>query len=75
MNGPGYPLISNSQFHGPFPVSDSCSNGDAIDTSGPKIRELVAEHFTCVSHIEYKIVPDDLATIEVSIAMVFPHDL
>lgn len=59
-------LVRQQQLTNSFSVSDSCSNGVAIDTSGPKLRDLVNEHFSGVSKIEYEIIPDDLATIEVS---------
>lgn len=46
-------------------VSDSCASNKSADTSGPRLRELVAANFDA-QHAAYVIIPDDLDTIEVN---------
>lgn len=46
-------------------MSDTCFGGTAIDKSGPKLRDLVAQHFADISLIEHVTVNDDLKKIEV----------
>lgn len=53
-----------------FTVSDSCSEGKATDTSGPRLRELVEKKYGKLSAIEQIIVPDELEQIEVFIIII-----
>lgn len=45
-------------------VSDTCSNGLAIDTSGPYLETAFQTIFN-PTRIKYEIVPDDMNKIEV----------
>lgn len=53
-----------------FIVSDRCASGEAVDSSGPRLRELANTNFD-VYRIEHIIIPDDLETIEVSFSALF----
>lgn len=44
-------------------VSDTCSAGTAVDTSGPKLQELLRSNFT-PNIIKYELIPDDIKQIE-----------
>lgn len=46
-------------------VSDSCSQGVAVDASGPHLKDLVQAQFN-PTIIKYDIIPDDMEKIEVN---------
>lgn len=48
-------------------MSDSCSAGTSVDTSGPRLLELVKQSYSSVYRTEHVTIPDDLETIKVSL--------
>lgn len=49
---------------GVITVSDRCTNGEAEDLSGARLKELIDDKFG-VKEIEYDLVPDEIPRIEV----------
>lgn len=56
--------LCNNLINSTHSVSDSCSQGLAVDASGPHLIDLVKGQFSPTT-LKYDVIPDDMDKIEV----------